>query len=116
VGKLNDEKAFQMDSDQYARLTDRFVLLMVNEGGRCLEENVVASERDVDVGMVLGTGFAPFRGGLMAYGESRGWKDVVGTLEKLKEAHGEHFQPCPYLDERAAQAARPPEQLSITNV
>src|SRR6185437_9910022 len=42
-------------------LQERMVLLMVNEAARCLEEEVVATADDVDFGMVMGTGFAPFR-------------------------------------------------------
>jgi 3-hydroxyacyl-CoA dehydrogenase/enoyl-CoA hydratase/3-hydroxybutyryl-CoA epimerase len=36
---------------------------MVNEAARCVEEGVVDSPEDADYGMILGTGFAPFRGG-----------------------------------------------------
>ena len=46
-----------------ADLQDRMVLLMINEAARCLEEKIVESADDVDFAMVMGTGFAPFRGG-----------------------------------------------------
>ena len=44
-------------------LRDRLVLVMVNEAARCLEESVVTAPEDVDFGMIMGTGWAPFRGG-----------------------------------------------------
>jgi 3-hydroxyacyl-CoA dehydrogenase/enoyl-CoA hydratase/3-hydroxybutyryl-CoA epimerase len=44
-------------------LTHRLIFLMVNEAARCVEEKVVGSSEDADYGMILGTGFAPFRGG-----------------------------------------------------
>ena len=50
----------------------RMVLLMVNEAARCLEEEIVESAGDVDFAMVMGTGFAPFRGGPLRYADSLG--------------------------------------------
>src|SRR2546427_8446342 len=44
-------------------LQSRMVLLMINEAARCLEEEIVTDPADVDFAMVMGTGFAPFRGG-----------------------------------------------------
>lgn len=45
--------------------------LMVDESHRCLDEGIVDSSHDIDFAMILGTGFAPFRGGPMTYGEQR---------------------------------------------
>src|SRR5438132_2722101 len=44
-------------------LAHRLIFLMVNEAARCVEEKIVDSPEDADYGMILGTGFAPFRGG-----------------------------------------------------
>ncbi len=74
-------------------ITDRLILVMVNEACRCLAEGVVSSKRDVDIGMVLGTGFAPFRGGLMAYASSRGKSEIIATLSRLAEKYGPQFLP-----------------------
>ena len=54
------------------RVQDRLVFAMVNEAARVLEERVVRSAADVDLGMVMGTGFPPFRGGLLKYADDRG--------------------------------------------
>lgn len=43
---------------------------MINEAARCLEEQVVARPDDVDLGMIMGTGFPPFRGGLLRFADS----------------------------------------------
>jgi len=59
------------------RLTHRLILLMVNEAARCAEEQVVDSPADADYGMILGTGFAPFRGGPLRFAEHLGLKRVV---------------------------------------
>ena len=45
---------------------------MVNEAARCLEEQIVADPADVDFAMIMGTGFAPFRGGPLRYADTVG--------------------------------------------
>ncbi len=55
-------------------LTHRLIFLMVNEAARCVEEGVVDSPEDADYGMILGTGFAPFRGGPLRFAEHFGIK------------------------------------------
>ena len=56
---------------------------MVNEAARCVEEGVVDSPEDADYGMILGTGFAPFRGGPLRFAEHFGLKRTVKELERL---------------------------------
>ncbi|MEZ4846388.1 MAG: hypothetical protein R2877_05435 [Bdellovibrionota bacterium] len=70
---------------------------MVNESYRCLEEHIVQTESDVNLGMILGTGFPPFRGGPIAFARSRGIPNIVARLQELAKQHGEHFQPCERL-------------------
>ena len=53
-------------------IQERMVFLMINEAARCLEEQIVAEPADVDFAMILGTGFAPFRGGPLRYADSVG--------------------------------------------
>ena len=45
----------------------------------------------VDVGMVFGTGFAPFRGGPLNYARDRGVNEIVARLAQLEAKHGERF-------------------------
>ena len=68
-------------------IVDRCVLCMVNEAARCLEEKVVEGPADVDLGMIMGTGFPPFRGGLLRYADARGLQNIVQTLEALKDKY-----------------------------
>jgi 3-hydroxyacyl-CoA dehydrogenase/enoyl-CoA hydratase/3-hydroxybutyryl-CoA epimerase len=77
-------------------LTHRLIFLMVNEAARCVEEGVVASPQDADYGMILGTGFAPFRGGPLRFAEHFGLKRVVEELERLSRTE-EKFTPCEIL-------------------
>jgi 3-hydroxyacyl-CoA dehydrogenase/enoyl-CoA hydratase/3-hydroxybutyryl-CoA epimerase len=54
------------------KIVDRLTLALINEAQRCLREGVVASARELDLAMIYGTGFAPFRGGPLRYAESLG--------------------------------------------
>ena len=74
-------------------ILDRCVLAMVNEAARCLQENVVDSADSVDLGMIMGTGFPPFRGGLLRFAESYGIDNVVVRLRELKKLYGNRFEP-----------------------
>ncbi|MDA1043709.1 MAG: 3-hydroxyacyl-CoA dehydrogenase NAD-binding domain-containing protein [Verrucomicrobia bacterium] len=82
-------------------LADRLALTMLNEGARCLEDGVVSDPLDVDFAMIMGTGFAPFRGGPLRYAESFGIRECVDTLRRLATADGDHFAPSDRLVEMA---------------
>jgi 3-hydroxyacyl-CoA dehydrogenase/enoyl-CoA hydratase/3-hydroxybutyryl-CoA epimerase len=86
----------------------RLVLPMVNEAARLLEEGVVDDADAVDLAMVLGTGFAPFRGGLVHFVDSVGVDVVVGRMQEMATRHGNRFLPAPLLN--ALAAARVPMQ------
>ncbi len=94
--------AGQADDDT---LRDRMVLVMVNEGARVLEEGVVDAPEDVDFGMIMGTGWAPFRGGPLRYADTRGLPEVVRRLDELAASAGAHYRPCKRLRELAAAGA-----------
>jgi 3-hydroxyacyl-CoA dehydrogenase/enoyl-CoA hydratase/3-hydroxybutyryl-CoA epimerase len=79
------------------RIVDRMVLPMVNEAARCLEEEVVRSASDLDLALIFGTGFPPFRGGLCRWADQEGLRQIVGTLERLEGAVGERFRPSEAL-------------------
>ena len=86
-------------------LPNRLVFLMVNEAARCVEENVVDSPEDADYGMILGTGFAPFRGGPLRFAEHFGLKKVVDELERLAQTE-EQFSPCEILKKHARDGTK----------
>ncbi len=87
-------------------LQKRMVLLMVNEATRCLEEKIVESADDVDFAMVMGTGFAPFRGGPLRYADAVGAKEIAEQLSQLAEKAGGHFTPCALIAEMARNNKR----------
>src|SRR4029079_7691065 len=80
-------------------LQSRMTLLMVNEAARCLAETTVATAADVDFGMVMGTGFAPFRGGPLRYADALGTRTVVAELQRIADAGSPHHAPCALLCE-----------------
>jgi 3-hydroxyacyl-CoA dehydrogenase/enoyl-CoA hydratase/3-hydroxybutyryl-CoA epimerase len=84
-----------------AELQQRMVLLMVNEAARCLEERIVDSADDVDFAMVMGTGYAPFRGGPLAYADSVGVAKIAEDLSRLEKNAGAYFAPCALITELA---------------
>jgi 3-hydroxyacyl-CoA dehydrogenase / enoyl-CoA hydratase / 3-hydroxybutyryl-CoA epimerase len=86
-----------------SEVQDRLVLAMVNEAARALADSIVESAGDVDLGMIMGTGFPPFRGGLLRYADDRGIPAVIERLETLQAQHGKRFEPAPLLRERAAE-------------
>jgi len=87
-------------------LQERMVLLMVNEAARCLEEDIVTEPADVDFAMIMGTGFAPFRGGPLRYADTLGPAEVVGAMECLVDTGAAQFAPCDLLRRLAATGKR----------
>lgn len=82
-----------------AEIQDRCVLPMINEATMCLAEGIVRRPEDVDVGMIFGTGFPPFLGGLLRYADARGIDNIAGKLETLAGKYGERFKPAERLME-----------------
>lgn len=76
----------------------RMVYIMVNEAARCLEEKVVDRPETVDIGMIMGTGFPPFRAGLLRYADSVGAGAIVKDLENFEKGlNAPRFKPCGFL-------------------
>jgi 3-hydroxyacyl-CoA dehydrogenase/enoyl-CoA hydratase/3-hydroxybutyryl-CoA epimerase len=86
---------------------ERMVLLMVNEAVTCLAEGLAEGADAIDLAVVLGTGWAPHRGGPLRYAEDRGFASVVESLTQLARQYGPRFEPCAELRRRVdVNAAR----------
>ncbi len=72
---------------------ERLILRMLNEAAACLREGVVDDPDSVDVGMVFGTGFAPYLGGPMRYAEALGEVGIASSLRRLAQEYGPRFEP-----------------------
>jgi 3-hydroxyacyl-CoA dehydrogenase len=79
---------------------------MLNETARAMEDGVIENPVDVDVGVVLGLGFPPFRGGILREADRRGLAGIVERLEGYAERCGERFRPAPLLGRMAAAGER----------
>jgi 3-hydroxyacyl-CoA dehydrogenase/enoyl-CoA hydratase/3-hydroxybutyryl-CoA epimerase len=75
----------------------RLVLAMVNEAARALEDGIVRAAQDVDLAMIMGTGFPPFRGGLLRFADTLHPRGLLDRLSALQEVVGERFEPAPVL-------------------
>ena len=77
---------------------ERMIYIMVNEAAMILQEKLVDGPDAVDIGMIMGTGFPPFRGGLLRYADSIGLDALVESLEKWEGQFKDgRFKPCAYI-------------------
>ncbi|USD66014.1 fatty acid oxidation complex subunit alpha FadJ [Vibrio sp. SCSIO 43136] len=79
----------------------RCVLPMLNEAVRCLDEGIIRSPRDGDIGAIFGIGFPPFLGGPFRYMDQIGIKQLVEMMNEYAEKYGDRFAPCEGLVNRA---------------
>jgi 3-hydroxyacyl-CoA dehydrogenase/enoyl-CoA hydratase/3-hydroxybutyryl-CoA epimerase len=82
-------KDYQTPSD----LEDRLILPLLNEAVACLHDGVVTDPDLLDAGVIFGTGFAPFRGGPIAYIRNAGADALLARLKTLQARYGDRFAP-----------------------
>jgi 3-hydroxyacyl-CoA dehydrogenase/enoyl-CoA hydratase/3-hydroxybutyryl-CoA epimerase len=82
-------------------IQDRLALLMVNEAVLCLQDEILRSPRDGDMGAVFGLGFPPFRGGPFMWIDQVGASEIVERMERLAETHGPRYAPAELLRHHA---------------
>lgn len=82
-------------------LVYRALFPMINEAALCVEEKIVESPEMVDLGMIMGTGFPPFRGGLLRWADSLGAQKIVDELELMVGRYGLRFKPSAPLKNMA---------------
>jgi len=89
-----------------ADILDRLILIMVNEAARCIDESVIEKPDYLDMGMVMGTGFPPFRLGLCRYADQRGISEIVARLDELAKSVSSRFVPADKLVQMAQTGER----------
>ena len=87
-------------------IRDRLVVAMINEAARVLDEGIAASAGDVDLAMIMGTGFPPFRGGLLRFADTVHARALLDTIRTLEAAHGPRFAPAPLIERLADEDRR----------
>jgi 3-hydroxyacyl-CoA dehydrogenase/enoyl-CoA hydratase/3-hydroxybutyryl-CoA epimerase/3-hydroxyacyl-CoA dehydrogenase/enoyl-CoA hydratase/3-hydroxybutyryl-CoA epimerase/enoyl-CoA isomerase len=95
--------SYRRDHRKFSReeLTSRLFMPMLLEATRVLEQKIVRDVRDVDLGLIFGLGFPPFRGGLLFWADTLGAAKIVEMLKPLA-TFGPRFEPTPLLLEMAA--------------
>jgi 3-hydroxyacyl-CoA dehydrogenase/enoyl-CoA hydratase/3-hydroxybutyryl-CoA epimerase len=84
----------------------RCTMALVNEALRCLDEGILRSARDGDVGAIYGIGFPPFRGGPFRYVDVLGAPTILRRTRSLEQRFGSRFEPAPLLVEMARKGKR----------
>lgn len=78
-------------------VVERCVLMMLNEAALCLQEEVIRTPRDGDIGAIFGIGFPPFLGGPFRYMDTLGLVHVVSRLEHYAATYSDKYQPAELL-------------------
>jgi 3-hydroxyacyl-CoA dehydrogenase/enoyl-CoA hydratase/3-hydroxybutyryl-CoA epimerase len=84
-------------------IQERLAFAFLNEAVLCLQEGILRSPRDGDVGAIFGLGFPPFLGGPFRYLDHLGARFAAEVLERLRAKHGERFKPATLLVDRARE-------------
>jgi len=82
-------------------IQDRIITRFVNEAVKCLEDDIIENPVVGDIGLVFGTGFAPFRGGPFRYVDQVGVDKFVAKMNGFSERYGPQFEPCDLLKDYA---------------
>jgi len=106
-GKTVNKRIYDFFGGQHRKsfeekeIQDRLAFVMVNEAVHCLQEGIISSPRDGDLGAVLGLGFPPFLGGPFRYLDSLGAEHALRRMEELREKNGPRFIAADLLREKA---------------
>lgn len=105
LADLYPVKAMNEQPEQ-RELIDRMMFAQANETARCLQEGVLRSVADANIGSIFGWGFAPFQGGALQFINSYGVPEFVARSRELAVRHGERFEPAALLVTMAEKGER----------
>merc|ERR1719232_474737 len=100
IKSYQNKQALPLDiSEIQNRLACRFV----NEAVKCLEDEIISNPVCGDIGMVFGTGFAPFRGGPFRYLDTYGIQAYVDMMDSFVDKYdgAKWFEPCQLMRDYA---------------
>jgi len=86
-------------------ITDTLLALGINEAALMIEEGICDRPQDMDLAMIYGTGFPPYRGGILRYADKWGLKNVYSKLVALEKQYGLRFKPADLI-RKMAQSGR----------
>jgi len=73
----------------------------INEAAYMIQEGICDRPQDMDLAMIYGTGFPPYRGGILRYADQWGLKNVYDKLLELEKQYGVRFKPAKLLKDMA---------------
>jgi 3-hydroxyacyl-CoA dehydrogenase/enoyl-CoA hydratase/carnithine racemase len=88
----------EMSKDE---IIDAMLSLGINEAALMIEEGICDRPQDMDLAMIYGTGFPPYRGGILRYADKWGLKNVYQKLVELEKQYGPRFRPADLIKEMA---------------
>ncbi|MCT4642880.1 MAG: 3-hydroxyacyl-CoA dehydrogenase NAD-binding domain-containing protein [Bacteriovoracaceae bacterium] len=101
VQELLPSKKVKMDE---VEIQKRLILPMINEAASILDEGIVDNPGDVDLGLIFGIGFPPFRGGLLKYADSEGLDRILESIKGFSESVSDkRYGPMPYLEKLVSE-------------
>jgi len=96
--KDNNVSPKQMSQEE---VIDIMLALGINEAALMMEEGICDRPQDMDLAMIYGTGFPPYRGGILRYADKWGIKNVYEKLAALEKQYGLRFKPADLIKEMA---------------
>jgi len=104
--KIAEKFATQKLDLKEEEIQNRMVSRFVNEAAKCLEDDIITDPVVGDIGLVFGTGFAPFRGGPFRYLDTVGVDKYVQKMEGFADKYGPQFEPCQLLKDYAVSGKK----------
>jgi 3-hydroxyacyl-CoA dehydrogenase/enoyl-CoA hydratase/3-hydroxybutyryl-CoA epimerase/enoyl-CoA isomerase len=102
---LDETRSGTQDFDEQT-IIERMMIPMIIETARCVEEGIVGSVNEADMGLVLGIGFPRFRGGALKYADSLGLEKLVAICDEKYTGLGKLYKPTPRMRELAASGGK----------
>ncbi len=85
----------------WQEVVDAMLALGINEAALMMEQGICDRPQDMDLAMIYGTGFPPYRGGILRYADKWGLKNVYDKLLELENEYGIRFKPAEMISEMA---------------
>ena len=88
----------EMSKDE---IIDAMLSLGINEAALMIEEGICDRPQDMDLALIYGLGYPPYRGGILRYADTWGLKNVYQKLVDLEKQYGPRFRPADLVREMA---------------
>ena len=101
IKKYLKEKGIKSKKSSHKEIVDRMLARAINEAVYMIEEGICDRPQDMDLAIIYGLGFPPYRGGILRYADAWGIRNVYEHLLKLEQEQGVRFKPASLLKEMA---------------